>query len=62
MELRELTIALAENKDVRWSNDGYKVYWYWDKICVVFTSNNFNCALSATEVEHCYIKEEEANK
>jgi len=59
MELRELTQALSTNKNVRWSNDGYKVYWDGDMICALYEDNGFNCALDASEVAKCYIKNEE---
>jgi len=58
MELRELTQALATNKNVRWSNDGYKVYWQGDMISAVYEDSGFNCALDASEVAKCYIKNE----
>ena len=56
MKLRELTQALAAGKDVRWSNDGYKVYWQGDMISAVYEDNGFNCALDVIEVERCYIR------
>jgi hypothetical protein len=56
--LGQLTVALAQGKDVRWASHGYKVWWDNDKICAIFTENGFNCALSADEVEQCYIKGE----
>ena len=59
MELRELTQALVANKNVRWSNDGYKVYWDGDSIAALYEDNGFNCALDASEVAKCYIKNEE---
>ena len=59
MELRELTQALSTNKNVRWSNDGYKVYWDGDMICALYEDNGFNCALHVDEVAKCYIKNEE---
>ena len=43
MELRELTQALVANKNVRWSNDGYKVYWDGDSIAALYEANGFNC-------------------
>jgi hypothetical protein len=58
MTLGQLTVALAQGKDVRWASHGYKVWWDNDKICAIFTENGFNCALSADEVEQCYIKGE----
>ena len=57
MILRELTQALAQNKDVRWSNDGYKVYWQGDFISAIYESNGFNCALHTDEIKDCYVKE-----
>jgi hypothetical protein len=60
MLLRELTKALAQGKDVRWASDGYKVWWDGDMICAIYENNGFNCALTASEVERCYIKEEMA--
>ena len=59
MELRELTQALAAGKNVRWSNDGYKVYWQGDMISALYEDNGFNCALHVNEVAKCYIKNEE---
>ena len=56
MKLRELTQALAAGKDVRWSNDGYKVYWQGDMISAVYEDNGFNCALDVIEVERCYVR------
>jgi len=56
MELRELTQALVTNKNVRWSNDGYKVYWDGDTICALYEDNGFNCALDVTEVGRCYVR------
>jgi hypothetical protein len=56
MKLRELTQALATGKDIRWSNDGYKVYWQGDMISAVYEDNGFNCALDVTEVERCYVR------
>tara|TARA_R100001377_G_scaffold68271_2_gene43554 strand:- start:1643 stop:1822 length:180 start_codon:yes stop_codon:yes gene_type:complete len=56
MELRELTQALAAGKNVRWSNDGYKVYWQGDMISALYEDNGFNCALHVNEVAKCYIK------
>ena len=56
MELRELTQALAAGKNVRWSNDGYKVYWQGDMISALYEDNGFNCCLHLSEVDQCYIK------
>jgi len=56
MKLRELTQALVAGKNVRWSNDGYKVYWDGDTICALYEDNGFNCALDVTEVERCYVR------
>ena len=58
MTLGQLTVALAQGKDVRRASHGYKVGWDNDKICALLTENGFNCALSADEVEQCYIKGE----
>jgi hypothetical protein len=50
MTLGQLTVALAQGKDVRWASHGYKVWWDNDKICAIFTGEWFlNCALSADE-------------
>ena len=35
MELRELTQALADKKNVKWCNDGYFVEWQGDTIVCV---------------------------
>lgn len=58
MILRELTQALAKGKNVRWSNDGYKVYWNNDTILAVYENNGFTCALHTDEIQECYIKED----
>ena len=57
MMLRELTKALAQGKDVRWSNGGYKVHWDGDVIQITYESNGFTGALHASELGQCYIKE-----
>ena len=56
MLLRELTKALAKGKNVRWTNDGYKVHWDSDVIVITYESNGFTGALDTNELKHCYIK------
>ena len=59
MLLRELTKALAQGKNVRWTNDGYKVHWDRDVILITYESNGFTGALDTNELKQCYIKENE---
>ena len=57
MELRELTQALADKKNVKWCNDGYFVEWQGNTIVCVHEKNRFQAALHNSELEFCYIKE-----
>ena len=62
MQLRELTQALAANKDVRWGNDGY--HGTWEELpdgpaIVIRHDNGFGGAMAISEIEKCYVKEEE---
>ena len=59
MLLIELTKALAQGKDVRWSNDGYKVHWYGDVINITYERNGFTGALHTDELGQCYINNKE---
>jgi hypothetical protein len=60
MTLRELTQALANGDDVRWSNDGYTVQWEnlpnGPAICIRYTANDFGGAMDSSEMKDCYIK------
>ena len=62
MQLRELTQALSNGDDVRWSNDGYHVQWETlpngAAICIRYTANGFGGAMADSEIKDCYIKEE----
>ena len=58
MELRDLTRALAANKNVKWSNDGYFVEWQGNTIVCVHEKSRFQAALHTSELKDCYIKEE----
>ena len=53
MLLRELTKALAQGKNVRWTNDGYKVHWDRDVILITYESNGFTGALDTNELKQC---------
>ncbi len=62
MQLRELTQALAANKDVRWGNDGYHVTWEElpdGPAIVIRHDNGFGGAMAISWIEKCYVKEEE---
>lgn len=59
MLLSALTKALAQGKNVRWSNDGYKVHWDGDVINITYESNGFTGALHASELEQCYVNNKE---
>ena len=56
MFLRELTKALHEGKEVRWSNEDYTVYWDGPIICVHYERTGMNCALAIEEIKDCYVK------
>jgi hypothetical protein len=56
MRLNELTRALAAGLNVRWANDGYKVYWQDDVIYVTYEPNGFTGALAISEIEDCYVR------
>ena len=61
MKLREITQALANGSDVRWSNDGYRVQWEnllnGPAITIRYTANGFGGAMAGSEMKACYIKE-----
>ena len=61
MTLRELTQALANQDDVRWGNDGYRVQWEQlpsgPAITIRCTANGFGGAMANSEMKDCYIKE-----
>lgn len=57
MKLRELTRALADNKNVKWGNDGYFIEWQGDTIVCVHEKSGFQAALEISEMKDCYIKE-----
>ena len=62
MQLRELTQALAAGKDVRWGNDGYHVKWEdlpQGPAIVIRHDNGFGGAMAISEIDACYVKEEE---
>ena len=50
MKLREITQALANGDDVRWSNDGYRVQWEnllnGPAITIRYTANGFGGAMA----------------
>ena len=62
MQLRELTQALDNGKDVRWGNDGYTVQWETlpngKAITIRYTANGFGGAMAISEIKDCYIKGE----
>lgn len=57
MELRELTQALADKKNVKWGNDGYFIEWQENTIVCVHEQSRFQAALHNSELKDCYIKE-----
>ena len=61
MTLRDLTQALANQNDVRWGNDGYRVQWEHlpdgPAITIRCTANGFGGAMANSEMKDCYIKE-----
>ena len=60
MQLRELTQALAADKDIRWGSDGYHVTWEElpdGPAIVIRHDNGFGGAMAISEIEKCYVKE-----
>ena len=62
MQLRELTQALDNGKDVRWGNDGYTVQWETlpdgKAITIRNKANAFGGAMAITKIKDSYIKRE----
>ena len=59
MKLRELTQALSDGSDVRWSNDCYRVKWETlpsGPAITVRHDNGFGGAMADSEIKDCYLK------
>ena len=62
MKLRELTQALANNKDVRWISPMYRVTWEDlpdGPAIVIRLENGFGGAMDISEISGCYVGEQD---
>lgn len=62
MKLRELTQALANNKDVRWVSPMYRVTWEDlpdGPSIVIRHENGFGGAMDISEISGCYVREQD---
>lgn len=62
MELRELTQALADKKDVRWISPMYRVTWEDlpdGPAIVIRHENGFGGAMAISEINGCYVEEQD---
>lgn len=57
MELHQLTRALADNAEIRWTNDNYRVHWSGDAIRITYIPNGWGAVLHASELAQCYVKD-----
>ena len=56
MELHQLTRALADGADIRWSHDDYRVHWSNDAIRITYWPNGWGAVLHVSELAQCYVK------
>ena len=56
MNMQQIKQAVQDNKDVFWSNEGYRVILQNDDLYTIFKYNESMCKLQECEYKDCFIK------